>query len=185
MPYQIHNRKTEGDMFEYLEKKTHKRMFYSYLSQFELTVEHLGSKVSRQMVNMVHDESCKVARTFNEPLVAVSHNIVSAASWGTIYCLLGPERMSQMHPDYKEIIDEVELELLASSSDLIAESSVYHRVFTILARHSLCHPDVIALSEACALPDPDVQEDDFENSQLGLSQAQLLSGATSRSTMRG
>ena len=89
-PRQTHNQKTESDMFEYLEKKTHKRMFYSYLSQFELTLEHLGSKVSRQMVNMVHDESCKVARAFNEPLVAVSHNIISAAAWGTIYCLLGP-----------------------------------------------------------------------------------------------
>ena len=172
-------------MFEYLEKKTHKRMFYSYLSQFELTLEHLGSKVSRQMVNMVHDESCKVARAFNEPLVAVSHNIISAAAWGTIYCLLGPERMGQLHPEYREIIDEVELELLASSSDLIAENSVYHRVFTILAKYSLCHPDVIALSEACALPDPGTGEGDFENSRLGLTQAQLLSGDVSGSAMGG
>ena len=171
-------------MFEYLEKKTHKRMFYSYLSQFELTLEHLGSRVSRQMINMVHDESCKVARAFNEPLVAVSHNIISAASWGTIYCLLGPERMGQLHPEYREIIEEVELELLASSSDLLAETSVYHRVFTILAKHSLCHPDVIALAEACALPDPE-EEVDFANSRLGLTQAQLLSGGVSGSAMRG
>jgi hypothetical protein len=140
-------------MFDYLEKSNEKRLFYSYLYQFELTLEHLGSKVSRQLVNMVHDESCKVARAFNQPLISVSHNIVGAAAWGTIYCLLGPERMLQLRPEYRDIIDEVEMELMGSGSELILENSIYQQVFCILSEHALCHPDVVALIEACLLPD--------------------------------
>jgi hypothetical protein len=157
-------------MFDYLEKKSQKRVFYSYLRQFELTVEDLGTRVARQLVNMVHDESCKVAQAFNEPLSSVSHRIISAAAWSTIYCVLGPDRMRQIHPDYRDIVDEVERELVASSSDLILETSVYHRVYDILMRHALCHPDVIALSEACALPELTRETSDAERVHFGLSQ---------------
>lgn len=164
------DRKAAPSMFDYLEKKTHKRLFYNYLRQFELTLEHLGSRVSRQLVNMVHDESCKVAHAFNEPLVSVSHNIISAAAWGTIYCLLGPERMCQLHPEYCEIIEEVEMELMGAGSELVLENSVYQHVFTILCNNSLCHPDVIALSEACKLSETLPVAREIESAETELAQ---------------
>jgi hypothetical protein len=119
---------------------------------------------------MVHDESCKVAHAFNEPLSTVSHNIISTATWGAIYCLLGAERMGQMHPEYQDIIDEVELELMGSDSELLLENSVSHRVFAILTEHSLCHPDVIALTEACVLTKAVAAERDFEGGLPGFVQ---------------
>ncbi len=167
---QMSDKQTVPNMFEYLEKKTQKRMFYNYLHQFELTVEHLGSKVSRQLIKIIHDESCKVAHAFNEPLSSVSHNIIGAAAWGTIYCLLGPERMNELRPDYRDIIDEVEMELMGAAADPISEESVYLRVFAILTEHSLCHPDVIALSEACMLSPLFISQSDSERREQGLAQ---------------
>lgn len=166
---QVIGKQMGSNMFDYLEKKTHKRLFYNYLRQFELTLEHLGSRVSRQLVNMVHEESCKVAQAFNEPLVSVSHNIISAAAWGTIYCLLGPDRMHQMHPEYREIVDEVEMELMSAGTELLLENSVYQRVFAILSAHSLCHPDVIALSEACHMPEALSVAEEIERPEPDLS----------------
>ncbi|MEJ2694226.1 MAG: hypothetical protein P8166_14595 [Candidatus Thiodiazotropha sp.] len=136
-------------MFNYLEKKSEKRIFYSYLNRFELTREHLGPKVSRLLLREIFMHSDAVSHRFDEPLASVSGNVIAAAAWGTIYCLLGPTRMIEMASDYREIIDEVELELLVSSSEQDSENSIYRRVFSILIDYALCHPEVLALIDTC------------------------------------
>ncbi len=140
---------TESGMFNFLERKSEKRIFYSYLHQFELTLEHLGHRASRQLLNEIYRQSSLVSQQFAEPVATVSHNIISAAAWGTIYCLLGPTRMIEMNPDYLEIADEVELELLSSCLEEGAENSIYRAVYSILSGHVLCHPEVLALIDAC------------------------------------
>jgi hypothetical protein len=144
-------------VFNYLEKKSEKRIFYSYLNRFELTREHLGPKVSRRLLSEIFKHSSAVSHRFDEPLASVSRNVIAAAAWGTIYCLLGPTRLIEAAPDYQEIIDEVELELLASSSEQDSENSIYQRVFAILIDHGLCHPEVLALIDTCIDVSPEHQ----------------------------
>ncbi len=144
-------------MFNFLEKNTEKRIFFNYLDRFELTQEHLGTTVSRLLLSEIHRLSCAVSRRFDEPVSSVSRNIISAAAWGTIYCLLGPTRMIEIAPDFSEITNEVEIELFLSCAEDDSEHSIYRRVFSILAAHTLCHPEVESQIEAC-LNDLPVEE---------------------------
>ncbi len=141
----------ESSMFNYLERKSEKRIFYSYLHRFELTQDHLGSKVSRLLLAGIYEHSMAVSQRFEEPVETVSPNIISTAAWGAIYCLLGPARMIKMRPDYRDIADEVELELMLSYTGPDTENTIYRQVFSILAEHGLCHPEVTALIEACVM----------------------------------
>ena len=138
-------------MFNYLERKTEKRIFYSYLHHFDLTQEQLGPKVSRLLLNEIYRQSNVVSKRFGEPLAVVSRNIISAAAWGVIYCLLGANRMVEMRPDYWEIVDEVEMELMQSYTRSDSDFTIYREIYAILAEHNLCHPEVTALIEACML----------------------------------
>jgi hypothetical protein len=141
----------ESSMFNYLERKSEKRMFFSYLHRFELTLEQLGAKVSRLLLASIYAHASEVSRRFEEPMETVSPNVISTAAWGTIYCLLGPARMIKMRPDYRDIADEVELELMLSYTGPETENTIYRQVFSILAEHGLCHPEVTALIEACVV----------------------------------
>ena len=101
-------------MFNYLEKKTEKRIFFSYLYRFGLTQDHLSPKAARMILDDIFDQASTVSRRFREPLASVSGNIISTAAWGTIYCLLGPSRMIELEPHYRDIAEEGELELVIS-----------------------------------------------------------------------
>ena len=136
-------------MFNYLERKTEKRIFFSYLQRFGLTQEHLSPKATRMLLGDIFEQANTVSRRFHEPLASVSGNIISTAAWGTIYCLLGPTRMIELEPHYQDIVDEVEMELVISCTSSESENSIYRQVFAILSEQSLCHPEVIALIEAC------------------------------------
>jgi hypothetical protein len=139
----------ESSMFNYLERKTEKRIFYSYLHRFELTQEHLSAKVSRLLLSEINRHSRIISKRFDEPLSSVSRNVISAAAWGTIYCLLGATRMIELRPDYREISDKVELELMLSFTEMDSDDSIYRDIFSILAEYGLCHSEVTALIEAC------------------------------------
>ncbi len=141
----------ESSMLNYLERKTEKRIFYSYLHRFELTQEHLGPKVSRLLLSEIYRHSKIISKRFHEPVSSVSRNVISAAAWGTIYCLLGVTRMIELRPDYREIADEVELELMLSYTEMESEDSIYREIFSILSEYGLCHAEVTALIEACML----------------------------------
>jgi hypothetical protein len=135
-------------MFHFLEKKAQKRIFYGYLHQFELAPHHLGTNVSRQLLSEIHKLSCAVSYRLDEPVAVVSRNIISAAAWSTIYCLLGPGRMLELAPSHAEIVNEVEIELFLSCADDEPENSIYRLVFTILSANDLCHPEIEAQIEA-------------------------------------
>lgn len=139
----------QSGIFGLLEKKREKRMFYNYLYRFELTQEQLGSLASRQILGEIHRLSHAIAYRFDEPVSNSSHHVLKAAAWGTIYCLLGPTRMLEMAPDYREIADEVEMELLASDPEDESDSSIYRRVFTILSDTTGCHSEVLTLIDVC------------------------------------
>ena len=139
----------ESAMFNYLEKKSEKRIFFSYLNRFGLTQEHLSQKATRMILGDIYDQASTVSRRFHEPVAAVSRNIISTAAWGTIYCLLGPTRMIEIEPEYKEISVEVEMELMMSCSSSESDNNIYRQVFAVLSEHNLCHPEVTALIEAC------------------------------------
>jgi hypothetical protein len=145
----------ESAMFNYLEKKSEKRIFFSYLNRFGLTQEHLSQRATRMILGDIYDQSNSVSRRFQEPLSSVSRNIISTAAWGTIYCLLGPTRMIEIEPEYKDISDEVEMELMMSCTSNESKNNIYRQVFAILSEHALCHPEVMALIEACIHCTPD------------------------------
>ncbi|MEJ2452924.1 MAG: hypothetical protein P8103_02030 [Candidatus Thiodiazotropha sp.] len=148
-------------MLNYLERKTEKRIFYSYLHRFELTQEHLSPKASRLLLSEIYRHSRIISKRFDEPLSSVSRNVISAAAWGTIYCLMGATRMIELRPDYREIVDEVELELMLSYTETESEATIYRDIFSILSENGLCHSEVSALIEACMLSHAEGQV--FEN----------------------
>ena len=153
------DRLVEPMMLNFLERKSEKRIFYSYLNRFGLTHEHVGSKVSRLLLDVIHSHAERVAKRFDEPMAAVSRNIISAAAWGTIYCLLGSSRMIEMRPDYRDIADEVELELMILYSQADADGTIYHDIFSILDEYGLCHPEVKALLAACMVTTGESQQE--------------------------
>jgi hypothetical protein len=158
---QTENDQLASGMFQFLEKKAQKRIFYSYLYQFELAQHHLGTNVSRQLLSEIHKHSCAVSYRFDEPVAVVSRNIINAAAWGTIYCLLGPGRMLEIAPSHAEIVNEVEIELFLSCADDESENSIYRQVFSILSANDLCHPEIEAQIEASlndSLNDPSAEE---------------------------
>lgn len=136
-------------MFNYLERKTEKRIFFSYLHRFSLTEEHLSPKATRMILNDIFAQASNVSRRFHEPVASVSRSIISTAAWGTIYCLLGPSRMIELEPAYRDICDEVEMELMMSCMSSEDDHNIYRQVFAILSERALCHPEVTALIEAC------------------------------------
>ncbi|MCU7809109.1 MAG: hypothetical protein KZQ73_14760 [Candidatus Thiodiazotropha sp. (ex Semelilucina semeliformis)] len=144
-------------MFNYLEKKSEKRIFYSYLHRFGLTWEDLNPRVSRLILNAIYDQAQATSHKFGEPLETVSGNIISAAAWGTIYCLMGSDQMLKMEPGYRDIVDEVEWELMISCEKEDAGSNIYCRVFSILYENGHCHPSVSTLLKACMHQAPSTQ----------------------------
>jgi len=157
----------ESGMFNYLERKSEKRIFYSYLHQFELTQEQLGPKVSRQLLAEIYRQASDISRRFDQPVATVSRNIISAAAWGTIYCLLGPTRMVEIQPNFRDIADEVELELMISHAGTAGENTIYRQLFSILGEQGLCHPEVVALIEACILSNREETEEYLQFSKAG------------------
>jgi len=141
-------------MFGFLEKKNQKRIFFSYLLQFGLTPYNVNPHAIRKILDSIYDQSNIVSQRFQEPVASVSRNIISAAAWGTIYCLLGPKRMIEMEPAYRDIVDEVEMEVMNShvSDD---EDTIYRKVFSVLSAHALTHPEVTELIRACLYADQD------------------------------
>jgi hypothetical protein len=136
-------------MFDYLEKRSEKRIFFSYLHQFEITQESLGNKVTRQILSVIHEHASKTAVKFREPLSTVSGNIISAAAWGAIYCILGSERMLRMQPGFRDIVNEVEWELMSTCDSVNSERTIYCEIFSLLYENGLCHPEVTLLLNAC------------------------------------
>jgi hypothetical protein len=159
---QLLNETPESGMFNYLERKTEKRIFFSYLYRFGLSQEHLSQKATRILLNDIFNQSSTVSRRFHEPVSSVARNIISTAAWGTIYCLLGPTRMIEIEPEYRDICDEVEMELMMSCVSSEEENNIYRQVFAVLSEFSLCHPEVTALIEACVHCASDTNNNEVE-----------------------
>jgi hypothetical protein len=147
-------------MFGFIEKKHQKRIFFSYLLQFGLTPYNVNPQAMGKILDCVYQQANSVSRRFHEPVASVARNIISAAAWGTIYCLLGPKRMIEILPDYRDIVDEVEMEVMNShvSDD---ENTIYRQVFSVLSECSLCHPEVTDLIHACLSNDADEYTGEF------------------------
>lgn len=135
-------------MFVFLEKRHQKRIFFSYLIRFGLAPYNLNDKAMAMVLEMIYTQANFVARHFQVNVESVSRNIISAGAWGTIYCLLGPTRMLELEPEYRDIVEEVEAELMMSHIVGDSENSIYRQLFHILFEQGLCHGEVIALIEA-------------------------------------
>lgn len=137
-------------MFGFMEKKYEKRIFLNYLLQFGITPDGMNPRALRLILESVHHEANVVSRRFHEPLSAVSRNIISEAAWASIFCLLGPTRMIELSPEFRDITDEVEMELIMSCSGEEEDHNIYRQVFAILTDLDLCHEEVMALIQAGA-----------------------------------
>ncbi|MCU7845243.1 MAG: hypothetical protein KZQ93_15550 [Candidatus Thiodiazotropha sp. (ex Monitilora ramsayi)] len=74
----------------------------------------------------------------------MSKNIVGEAAWATIYSLLGPTKLIEIDPEYGDIVDEIEMELLYAGQESPLKFNVYQYVIQTLMQHGRCHPEVIS-----------------------------------------
>ncbi|MCU7802811.1 MAG: hypothetical protein KZQ82_16525 [Candidatus Thiodiazotropha sp. (ex Lucinoma annulata)] len=129
-------------MFSFFERNVEKRILSDHLQEFGLGLADLSPAVLKRILDVLHRQVCAVARKYNEPVYHVSENIVSSATWGLVYCLLGPTKLLQIHPGFKDMAEEIEMELLISERGYASENNIYKQVFTILLDTAHCHPEV-------------------------------------------
>ena len=132
-------------MLGYLEKQSEKRLFFGYLIRFCLTYEDLGESASRAILSEVFKNSQRVSKQFQKPISLVSKNIVGEAAWAAIYSLLGPTKLIEIDPEYSDIVDEIEMELLYAGYEGPLKFNVYQYVIQTLIEHERCHPEVLSL----------------------------------------
>ncbi|MCU7873988.1 MAG: hypothetical protein KZQ91_14695 [Candidatus Thiodiazotropha sp. (ex Lucinoma borealis)] len=129
-------------MFSFFERNVEKRILSDHLQEFGLGLADLSPAVLKRILDVLHRQVVAVARKYHEPVYNVSENIVSSATWGVVYCLLGPTKLLQIHPGYKDMAEEIEMELLISERGFASENNIYQQVFAILFDTAHCHPEV-------------------------------------------
>lgn len=138
-------------MFDFIEKNHERRMLHSHLSSLGLELEALSPAITKAILQVLHRQVMTVSRKYNKPAHVVSENIIGSAAWGIAYCLLGPTKLFGICPEYREISEEVEMELVLSECGETAQGNVYQQVFSILLESSHCHPEVQRLSNRIRL----------------------------------
>ena len=132
-------------MFGFKEKNLVKGLLGSHLASLNLALDELRPSVSKKIQHVVHRQVMTVSRKYKEPLHIVSENIICSSAWGIAYCLLGPNKLLDVFPEYKDRTEEAEMELLLLESSDVAENNIYQQIFTILLDSPHCHPEVMSL----------------------------------------
>ncbi|PVV10029.1 MAG: hypothetical protein B6D77_08950 [gamma proteobacterium symbiont of Ctena orbiculata] len=132
----------ELEMFSFLEKNLQKRVLFNYLLAVGLDLDELKPGVVKQLLRVVHQQVLSVSRKYKQPPHIVSENIVCSASWGIAYCLLGPSKLLDVYPEFKDRTEEAEMELLLLRNGEMMEHNIYQQIFAFLLETPHCHPEV-------------------------------------------
>lgn len=138
-------------MFSFMEKGLVRRLLCNHLASVSLALNDLEASVSKDILQVLHRQVTAIARKYNEPVPVVSDSIVSSAAWGIAYCLLGPSRLLDVYPEFKDRTEEAEMELLLRESGETAENNIYQKIYTILLDSPQCHPEVRGLRNQARL----------------------------------
>ncbi|MEW8508070.1 MAG: hypothetical protein AB2598_15340 [Candidatus Thiodiazotropha sp.] len=132
-------------MFNFMEKNLVKGLLGSHLSSFNLTLSDLQPSVSKKILQLLHRRVMAVTRKYNKPIYIVSENIACSAASGIAYCLLGPNKLLDVYPEFKDRTEETEMELLLLVGGEVTENNIYQQIFSILLDSPHCHPEVRSL----------------------------------------
>jgi hypothetical protein len=129
-------------MFSIIEKTLEKRLLCSQLHVVGLELDELHPGIAKALLQMVHSQVVSVSRKYNKPVDIIAEDIVNSAAWGVAYCLLGPGRLLDVYPEFKDRTEEAEMELLLLEQEERSENNIYQQVFSILLDSPHCHPEV-------------------------------------------
>ncbi|MES9993334.1 MAG: hypothetical protein ABW098_15395 [Candidatus Thiodiazotropha sp.] len=138
-------------MFGFMEKNLVKGLLGSHLSSFGLALSDLESSVSKKIMQELHRQVVAVSKKYHEPVQIVSENICHSAAWCIAYCLLGPNKLLDVFPEFKDRTEEAEMELLLLQSDVIEDNNIYQQIYIILLDSPHCHPEVMSLHKQSRL----------------------------------
>ncbi|MBT2971380.1 MAG: hypothetical protein B6D72_02770 [gamma proteobacterium symbiont of Ctena orbiculata] len=134
-----------------MEKSFVRRLLCNRLSSVSLALNNLEASVSKDILQVLHRQVTAISRKYNEPVPVVSDYIVSSAAWGIAYCLLGPSKLLDVYPEFKDRTEEAEMELLLREGGETAENNIYQKIYTILLDSPHCHPEVRSLRNQARL----------------------------------
>ncbi|MET0070360.1 MAG: hypothetical protein ABW096_09985 [Candidatus Thiodiazotropha sp.] len=128
-----------------------RRLLCNHLASVGLALNDLEASASKDILQVLHRQVTAIARKYHEPVPVVSDSIVSSAAWGIAYCILGPSRLLDVYPEFKDRTEEAEMELLLRESGETAENNIYQKIYTILLDSPHCHPEVKSLRDQARL----------------------------------
>jgi hypothetical protein len=133
-------------MFNFIEKSLERRSLCNHLLTVGLELSDLGPAIVREIMQILYRQATAVSKKYHEPIHVVSENIICAAAWGIAYCLLGPTKLLDVYPEFKDRTEEAEMELLLmEGGGEMMESSIYQQIFPLLLDSPHCHPEVKSL----------------------------------------
>ncbi|MBW9258506.1 MAG: hypothetical protein K1566_12085 [Candidatus Thiodiazotropha sp. (ex. Lucinisca nassula)] len=133
-------------MLNYLfEKSQERKQLKVELAQYGLSLLDLDPIDLKKLLAAIHRHVTMVSKKYGQPSSIVQHQVITPVVWATAYCLLGASKIVRIEPGFRDIIDEVETELLLHLSGESSDNqSIYPAIFsTLLASHA-CHPEVLA-----------------------------------------
>jgi hypothetical protein len=129
-------------MFSIIDKTLEKRLLSSHLHIVGLALDEMHPGIVKQLLHSVHAQVVSVSKKYKQPIHVITENIVSSATWGIAYCLLGPGRLLDVYPEFKDRTEEAEMELLLLEQGERSENNIYQQVYAILLDSPHCHPEV-------------------------------------------
>jgi hypothetical protein len=132
-------------MFDYIEKSLEKRILGNHLLGVGIDLSELDPGIVKQLLQVVHQQVTSVSRKYKQPVHIVSENIIPSAAWAIAYCLLGPSKLLDVYPEFKDRTEEAEMELLLLENRDRSDINIYKQIFAILLDSPYCHPEVSAL----------------------------------------
>ncbi|ODB89522.1 hypothetical protein A3194_10170 [Candidatus Thiodiazotropha endoloripes] len=133
-------------MLNYLfEKSQERKQLKGALAPYGLGLSDLDPIDLKKLLCSIHRHITLVSKKYGQPSSGIQHQVITPVVWATAYCLLGGSRIVQIEPGFRDIIDEVETELvLHLSGESSDNQSIYPEIFSTLLASDACHPEVLA-----------------------------------------
>ncbi len=139
-------------MFNFLEKSLERRRLCHHLLTVGLELSDLSPAIAKEIMQILYRQSTSVSKKYHESLQVVSEHIICAAAWCIAYSLLGPTKLLDVYPEYKDRTEEAEMELLLlGGGEAKTENSIYQQIFPLLLNSPHCHPEVKKLHDQVRL----------------------------------
>jgi hypothetical protein len=132
-------------MFDFIEKSLERRVLSNHLLGVGLELSELEPGIVKQLLRIVHQQATSVSKKYKRPVHIVSENIIHSAAWAIAYSLLGPSKLLDVYPEFKDRTEEAEMELLLLVNGDRSDNNIYQQIFAILLDSPYCHAEVNAL----------------------------------------